>query len=174
MVAHHSDCFFFFGCGAFTDGWSRETCPRWFTAVYKWRSAVTDGAIHNPLASSHNHSWAQTDIHKHTSMHTAAGQAAVENICRGQDAHMSMSLYAVFAFLQIIYISRKTYSFTHPPDAEHRTHKNTHMATISVCACQFLLCCLFLLSCPGSKPGENTGSTYWAVLSEPTLEPMTY
>lgn len=56
---------------------------------------------------------------KHTSTHTAAGQAAVENICRGQDAHMSVSLYAVFAFLQRIYISRKTYSFTRPPDAEH-------------------------------------------------------
>lgn len=53
------------------------------------------------------------------STHTAAGQAAVENICRGQDAHMSMSLYAVFAFLQRIYISRKTYSFPRPPDAEH-------------------------------------------------------
>lgn len=28
--------------------------------------------------------WAKTSMHKHTSMHTAAGQAAVENICRGQ------------------------------------------------------------------------------------------
>lgn len=68
----------------FTDGWSSGTCLRWFTAVYKWRSAGTDRAKHNPLASSqNNHSWAQTSIHKHTSMHTAAGQTAVENIWRG-------------------------------------------------------------------------------------------
>lgn len=59
---------------------------------------------------------------------------------------MSMSLYSVFAFLQRIYISRKTYSFTRSPDAEHYTHKNTNMAMISVSACQFLLWCRSLLS----------------------------
>lgn len=66
-------------------GWvEQRKCLRWFTALYKWRSAGTDRLIHNPLAPSQNHSWMNTSIQKPMSVHTAAGQTAVENIWRGR------------------------------------------------------------------------------------------
>lgn len=143
-------------------------CLRWFSAVYKRRSAGTNRAIHNPLASSQKPLMSEdVDAQAHEHAHSSRSSSCRKHLQRS-DAHLSMSLYAVSAFLQRIYIRRKRYAFTRPPDAEHWTHKNTHMAEISVSACQFLLCC------PGATPGENTGSPYWAVLNEPTLKPMTY
>lgn len=41
---------------------------------------LTTCHIYNPLASSQNHSWLRTAIHKHQRIHRAAGKAAVGNI----------------------------------------------------------------------------------------------
>lgn len=70
-------------------------------------------------------------LHKHKSnAHSSKSNSCRKHLQRS-GAHMSMSL---FAFLQRNYISRKTYSYNRPPDAEHWTYKNTHMAQISVSA----------------------------------------
>lgn len=83
--------------------------------------------------------YAQTHKPAHNSRSSSCRKTSAE-------ARHPMSLHSVFAFLQRIYVSRKKSSFIHPPDAEHYTHKNTHMARISVSACQFLLWCWSLLS----------------------------
>lgn len=52
------------------------------------------------------------DVYTQTHEHALSSRSSS---CRKHlersDAHMSMSLFAAFAFLQRIYISRKTYSF---------------------------------------------------------------
>lgn len=58
-----------------------------------------------------------TQTHKHA--HRGRSSSCRKHLERS-DAHMSTSLYAVFAFLRRHYISRKTNSFNRPPDA--KTH----------------------------------------------------
>lgn len=57
----------------------------------------------------------------------SSGSGSCRKHLERSDAHMSTSLFAVFSFLQRIHISRKTYSFTRLPDAEHWTRKKTHI-----------------------------------------------
>lgn len=122
-------------------GWVEhgDVCLKWFTSVYKWRSAGTDRAIHNPLAPSQNHSWAQTPVHKHTSTHTAAGRTAVTNICRGHTPtrQCPSTLCVHFSGESTLAKGR-----INPPVLQMQSNeptKNTHMATISVSPRQFLL-----------------------------------
>lgn len=167
----------------FTDGWSRETCLRWFTAIYKWRSAGTDRAMHCSLASSQNHSWTQTSKHKHKSVHAAADRAAVENICRGQTPTCQCPSTLCLHFPRESTLAGR---HIHSPGLQ--------MQSITLTKTQIWLWFLSVLasfssgagpssltvsiagrsSCHVSTPGENTGSPYWAVLNDPTLEPVTY
>ena len=115
--------------------------------------------IHNPLAPSQNHSRMNTSIHKLMSMHTAAGQTAVENIWRGRTPTCRVPL-CCFAFLQRIYISRKTYSFTRPPIQTTKTHiwlrfLSALASSSSAAGLSSLIVSIGKISCPGSTAGRQ-------------------
>lgn len=154
---------------------SRKMCPSWFTAVCQGRSAGTDRALHTLPASPQNRTRTHTSTLKHR--HAATVQAAAENICRVQTPTCHQP--SVFAFLWRICICRKT-SNIHAPSLQMcytwKKHNKSWRALqpwLPV-LCQLLPWCRSLLftagrsSCPGSTPGENTGSPHWAVLGEPT------
>lgn len=105
--------FSLFVCGGFMDGWSRKTCPRWFTAVCGGRSAGSDGVMHAFLGSVQNGSGTQTSTPKRR--HVAAVPAAAENTCRGHTPTCQRP--SVFAFLQRIWICGKT-SNIHAPSLQ--------------------------------------------------------
>lgn len=125
----------------------------------------------------------QTSIHKHTSLHTAAGQAAVENIWKGQTPTcLSPFMLCLHFSRDPTLVGRCIHSLVLQMQSTEPTKTHIWPRFLSVLARSSSVAALSPLwmslagriLCPGSTPGENTGSPYWAVLSEPTLEPMTY
>lgn len=130
--------FSLFVCGGFMDGWSRKTCPRWFTAVCGGRSAGSDGVMHAFLGSVQNGSGTQTSTPKRR--HVAAVPAAAENTCRGHTPTCQRP--SVFAFLQRIWICGKT--------------SNIHAPSLQMCytPCSSYDCRCFVSSSRGAGPSS--------------------
>lgn len=129
------------------------------------------------------HERLQTSKHKHTNVLAAADQAAVENICRGQPptCRSHFTLYLDFpeesmlaerlipsAILQMLsIILTKTCIWL-------QFLSVLASSSSGACPSSVRVSITGRSSCPGSTPGHNTGSPYWAALNEPTLKPVTY
>lgn len=70
------------------------------------------------------------------------------------------------AVQNIIIVQKEDHIFISPPDAEHWLG----FLSVSASSSSVRVTIAGRSSCPGSTPGENTGSPYWAVLSDLTLD----
>lgn len=162
MAAHQP----YFVCPRRVYGWvEQKNVSQLIYCCFEGRSAGTDWATHAFPASPQNCSWMYTSTLERR--HTAAVQAAAENICRGQTPTCRRP--SVFAFLWRNCICGKTSNIHSPGFQMCYTQKKSRAAVwpwLSV-LCQLLRWCRSLLftagrsSCPGSTPGENTGSPHW-------------
>lgn len=143
------------------DGWSRKMCPSWFTAVLREdQLELTE----RRTLFLRLHRTAHTSTLERR--HTAAVQAAAENICRGQTPTCRRP--SVFAFLWRNCICGKT-SNIHSPDFQMcYTQKKAGPLYGHDCRC-------FASSCGGAGPSslQQEGAAALDPHQEKTQDPHT-